>query len=304
MAGKQNPQADANSTTSNDNDIAASGLRPDSSRPGSNPKVKFAVLALLIGSIGLITGMLGVVLLLNSSSPPSTNPPTSSDVLLSSPPQSLASSNVIMVGPDDHRVDLALVGPSMTMRPISVAGIEVPQSDGPVPSNPNLKRVIGAFATSNPVKKLEEYYSQKLPAAGYRWDWEDVCGQDSSTTCPQSRYFTAGLQNCLSPGNGNSSSQGCDTTYQINLWIVGAGATPSEYQAMNIPLSITKQLQPGETLVTYSAEPIGNLAVSPNAGSTRSGGTGAGAGVATTAALVPTPTQTAPPATPTDLTKR
>jgi hypothetical protein len=184
----------------------------------------------------------------------------------------------ILVGPPDHQVDIAYP----TAVTLSMNGPDIPTPETVTPY-----LAMGAFATTDNLTTIETYYSQKLKAAGYDWDWEDACAQDTKVNCPESRYFTADIYKCVTPATGNVSSS-CAATYQVNFWLIGANAKAAELKTLNIPQSLLDQLKPGQTLVAYSANSLG---VEPNNATM----------AVTTAAAVPTPTRGPLPTTPTPL---
>ncbi len=198
---------------------------------------------------------------------------------INNPGNTLNGSSII-VGPPDHRVDIAY--PSAILLSMNGADIATPETAAQSGSNP--ARVMGAFATTDDLTAIETYYSEKLKAAGYEWDWEDACGPDTKVNCPQSRYFTAGIVKCVTPETGNASSI-CSSAYQVNFWLIGKNATSTENKVMNIPQSILDQLKPGQTMVGYSANTLEPVPTNV----TRA---------VTTAAAVPTPTRGSLPTTP------
>ncbi|HEX2910843.1 MAG TPA: hypothetical protein VH186_08555 [Chloroflexia bacterium] len=251
---------------SSGNQSISSGELNPAGRVRASRKLRWIVLGSLVAIVTGVTGILAFILLTTGGSLNSPKIPSQT----SSPPAA------ILAGPPDQQVDLSYPGAI----PLSLAGLQPIETKTTGQNQAGLSLMRGAFATTANLQTLENFYSQKLQAAGYKWDWEDACGPGSDTKCPHSRYFTAGIFNCVQTVNSN---QDCSATYQINFWIVGSLAQPAEYQGMSIPQGIIEQLKPGQTLVTYSAGPLNNSTANT-------------AGVnTTTAALVPSPTATRSP---------
>lgn len=240
-------------------------------KPKISRKVRQSVIGIMVGITLLILGGLSLPLL--TSSPPH-NPTNGTVVTLFNGANNPASRTTSKVGPPGHELDLAYPLAAV----ISMEGADIPTPDPSEQVALPQPRLTGAFATTDTLAQIESYYSQKLKAAGYAWDWEDACGPDSRTKCPQRRYFTGDIYACSTAG-APTPGQDCDATYQINLWLLGAQAGPAEIKILNIPQSILDQLKPGQTLIGYQAGPL--YQPTPNLNVTKA---------VTTAALVPTPT--------------
>lgn len=254
-----------------------SGLKNEA-KPKLKRNMRRGIVGGMVGIILLILGGLSISLLTSNPPPGSTTSPapgvfptaTTTNI---NHPDNAAGAPGIIVGPPDHQLDIAY--PSAI--PLSMNGADIPTPNPPEHPASAPTRVMGAFATTDSLTDIENYYSKKLQAAGYKWDWEDACGQDTKINCPESRYFTAGIVKCVTPETGNASSI-CSSAYQVNFWLIGKNATPTEYKVMNIPQSIFDQLKPGQTLVGYSANPLNPVPANVTM-------------AVTTAAAVPTPTQ-------------